>query len=57
MHHPKIYKAKTTPASVKAAIVGYVLSGATIREIYRLIGVCRAEIEEVIIIKKLSVKP
>jgi len=57
MKHKPIYKTKTTPATIYAAIVGYVRSGATIKQIVKLIGVSVLDVEDVIINNKLSVKP
>lgn len=41
----------------EAAITGYVRSGATIVQIQRITGLSALDIEQVIIDKKLSVKP
>jgi hypothetical protein len=50
-------KSRTSITDYKAAIVGYVKMGATILEIKQLTGLAAADIEQVIIETKLSVKP
>jgi len=57
MHNLKTYKHKTTIAAIHAAIIGYVRSGATIKQIVKLVGVSVLDVEAVIIEKQLSVKP
>lgn len=57
MHNLKTYKHKTTIATIQAAIIGYVRSGATIKQIVKLVGVSVLDVEAVIINNKLSVKP
>lgn len=50
-------KAKTTIATIQAAIIGYVRQGATIKQIVKLVGISVLDVEAVIIDNKLSVKP
>lgn len=57
MKHKPIYKVKTTAATIQAAIIGYVRSGVTIKQIVKLVGVSVLDVEAVIINNKLSVKP
>lgn len=51
------YKSKTSIPTIQAAIYGYVKSGATIKQITKVIGVSALDVEAVIIENKLSVKP
>ena len=50
-------KPKTTGNHIRAAIVGYVKMGATIKQIVKEIGIAVLDVEAVIIQNKLSVKP
>lgn len=50
-------KKRTSITDYKAAVVGYVKMGASILEIKQVTGLAAADIEQVIIETKLSVKP
>lgn len=51
------YRPKPSLQNIKAAIIGYVRSGATIKQIVKLVGVSVLDVEAVIIENKLPVKP